>query len=46
MSKGGGFYYEFNLEEDEVDSTEVKIKLKNMVFEKCVASSGGGMLIK
>ncbi|KRX06154.1 Pectin lyase fold/virulence factor [Pseudocohnilembus persalinus] len=46
LSKGGGFYYEFNLEDDEVDSTDVKIKLKNMVFEKCIASSGGGMLIK
>ncbi|KRX10870.1 Pectin lyase fold/virulence factor [Pseudocohnilembus persalinus] len=46
LSKGGGFYYEFNLEEDEIDSTDVKIKLKNMEFQECIASSGGGMLIK
>ncbi|KRX10871.1 Pectin lyase fold/virulence factor [Pseudocohnilembus persalinus] len=46
LSKGGGFYYEFNLEEDEIDSTDVKIKLNNIVMEQCVASQGGGMLIK
>lgn len=42
LSKGGGIYYEFNQNNNNIIP---KIKLEDVYFKNCSASSGGGLML-